>query len=255
MRGSLLGAMMLTGITVAWPAAAQAPAVTLVAVQSPQDRRNFEAGILDSTGGPVFQSIQRLFPAEYNRLIDKIFKAAAPHLGDNAALLRAGQVAMADFFKRKMPDAVNAPLPALAAINQSQLDLVKALRKDHATACAQYLDAGFDGTTTLPLPLQQKAMGVSILMLEAAKAGSERPRDRSRGSLDEEAAVAWVAKMAEVEPSPIIQKMLDDDAAQAAATPDQNCQMGIAIYAAIAELPREQAAKMTAYLLKSGMEP
>ncbi len=90
---------------------------------------------------------------------------------------------MTAFFKRRMPGIINAPAPELAAITQSQMNLLRALRKNHSLVCAQYVNEGFDGTTTLPLALQQKVLGVSILMLEAAKSGSNRAKDRSRGKL------------------------------------------------------------------------
>lgn len=255
MRQFLLIAIALGSVAVAQPVSAQKSARAPAAAQLAQDRRNFEAGMLDSAGGPVLQTIRRLYPTEYEKFIDENFNAARRNLGDEAALRRVGTTTIASFFRRKISDVVNAPAPVLARINSRQLDLVRALRKDQAQACAQYVNAGFDGTTELPLPLQQRATGISIAILEAAKEGSRRPRDRSRGAMDTDAAVAWLDKIVQVEPSPAIHKMMDDEAAQQAATPDQTCQMGIAIYAAIAELPAEQAAKMTAYMLKSSMEP
>lgn len=255
MRGLLPVVVTSFSLAAASPLPAQVQLSALVVLQSAQDRLNFEAGILDSAGGVLFQTIKRLFPAEYEALIKEQMKAAAPHLGDDAALIRAAQGPMTNFWKRKMPDIINAPAPALVAINQGQLNLVRALRKGHVAACAQYVDQGFDGTIALPPALQRQAAGVSILMLEAAKSGRERPRDKSRGALDEGAAVAWMEKFEKVEPSETIRKMLDEDSDSTAATPDQTCQMGIAIHAAIAELPPEQAAKMTAHLLKASMEP
>ncbi|MBA3678448.1 MAG: hypothetical protein H0W74_13780 [Sphingosinicella sp.] len=62
-------------------------------------------------------------------------------------------------------------------------------------------------------------------------------------------------KVKEVDPSKMVQRILEDDAAQVAATPDQTCQMGIVVYGGIAKLPLEQAATVAAFMLKSGMEP
>ncbi|MBA3678563.1 MAG: hypothetical protein H0W74_14440 [Sphingosinicella sp.] len=52
--------LLSINIVAAILAAAQ-PAAALAGAVSVQDRRNFEAGLLDSPNGPVYQTIRRFF--------------------------------------------------------------------------------------------------------------------------------------------------------------------------------------------------
>ncbi len=250
-RGRWIGraalvAIALVSVTATSPVSARKVSDT----ERAQMRRDFEAGMMDSRGGLVFQTIRRLFPADYEKLLKENMKSIERHGDDEAGLRRAIGATLAKFYERKMPDAINASAPLLVKLNLSQLDLVRSFRKDHVQACAEYVENGAVSETNLTPAVQDKVIAVSIATLEAAKSGSERPRDRNRGKMDDDIAVAWMEKVHEIETSEFIEKMFGEETTQEAATPAENCRMGIAIYGAVAAMPTEQAAKMAAILLK-----
>lgn len=248
-RGRWIGRATLVAAFVGTTTTAPVSARKVSDTERAQMRRDFEAGMMDSRGGAVFQAIRRLFPADYEKLLKENMKSIERHGDDEAALRQAIGATLATYYERKMPDAINASVPHLVKLNQRQLDLVRSLRKDHVDACAEYVVNGAVSETKLTTAVQDKVVAVSIATLEAAKSGSERPRDRSRGKMDDDIAVAWMEKMQEIETSEFIDKMFGEETAQDAA-PAENCQMGIAIYGAVAAMPTEQAARMAAILLK-----
>ncbi|MBA3678268.1 MAG: hypothetical protein H0W74_12845 [Sphingosinicella sp.] len=248
----ILAASVLSGLAMASPVQAQ-PVPAAPASMNAKELQLFENGLLAAPTGPLFAALKQLYPREYGTLLDEMGALTLARLGDPAKLRAIGPDAMAKVFQRKTPDVINAPPLMLAKINQGQLDLIRALKAGHPRECAQFVMTGFDAQTVLPPTLHAKAVGVSVATLEAAKAGRELPRDPSRGSLNEQARRAWLAKMKEVAPSARIGQIIMDDAAQQSATAEEKCQVGEAIYTAIEKLPPEQAANIGAFMLAQSL--
>lgn len=244
----ILAASILSSLAVMSPAVAQNAPVA-PAPMTAEDLRLFEDGLLKAPSGPVYAAMKRLYPQEYDTLLKEMVAMAIARANDPAQLRSVASEAIARVFQRKMPDVINAPTERLARINRGHLDLIRALKPGHPRECAQYVMTGFDAQTVLPPELHAKTVAISVLTLEAAKAGSGRARDASRGSLNEGARLAWLAKMKEVAPSERIGQIIMDDAAQQNASAEEKCLLGEAIYAAIDKLPPEQGVNISAFML------
>lgn len=213
-------------------------------------RAGFEEGIMRSPGAPLFHSLKRNFPAEYEPFLDRMFTEVLAAGGSEADAHRVGFEGMRRFFIQKLGDVVNAPAEKLIALNAAQLALVKTLAVEDRALCAEYVSTGFRAGTRLPAAAERGSVEVSLRMIEAAAAGARAPRDGSRGHVAEKAAAAFVAEVLKIDPS--LQPLLVDEAAHAKAPPERICAFGDAIYTAIGKLPVGTGADISAFLLLQG---
>lgn len=241
-------ALILIGLLAAPAAAAQAPAPAATAAQ----RASFERDLLRGNGGATFAAIKAGFPQDYQAMLADMTRQALAARGDRAALARIGFQAMRGFYASKLRDILNAPSPALIAFNARELAFVNRLSGQDKALCHMYVMTGFSPGTSVPAAAQPDMREVGLAMVAAAKAGSGRPTDPQRGKLSPADAAAWSAAITALDPSEAMRKYLSGEQTQVS-DPTTGCRMGTAVYQAIAGLPAEQAARITAYLIGSSL--
>ena len=227
---------------------ARSPASKPAPADPARFRALFEQGIAQSPGGPIFASIKVNFPADYARMIDEMIPRVQQNIDDHAALRQIGFEATQKLFLRKVPDLVNAPAATLLELNRRQLAFTRNLQGDDVRACAEYSMSGFGAETQLSAAREAELTAIGAFTIGTAKAGADRARDASRAALDPQAAALWYGRVTEIEPSAEMKALLSDEALLAKATPEQQCRLGIAIYAAIAAMPEEAGANVAAFL-------
>lgn len=217
---------------------------------------DLEKGIMSSPGATAIAAVKRYYPDQYRLLLEEMLAKVKASDGSVAAAHLIGAQAMRAFMLRRGPELINAPAALLNRINSRQLELMRGMGRDQVALCAEYATTGFTGNRPLPEPYLSQAGALSVLFIEASRAGADRPREAGRGTLSNEDAVAWYQAVQRVGTA---QDVLDAMAGAGtdSATPapqDVNCRMGIAVYAAIDALPPEQAARVAAYFLQEGMK-
>jgi hypothetical protein len=231
------------------PAAAQsAPAAAPTAAQ----RAEFETGLLGASSGAIFRAIKREFPQDYEAMLTDMLRQAMASSEDVAALERVGFNAVRTFYVTRLREILNAPAPALNAYNARELALLKTLSEQDKALCSMYATTGFQPGTQVPPAVQPAMLDVGLAMIGAAKAGIGRPVDPQRGHMAAEDGTALVAKLRELDPSETMRRYLAGDQT-AIADPVEGCRVGIVLYTAIAALPAEQSARVTANIIQSSL--
>jgi hypothetical protein len=213
------------------------------------DRPAFETELKFSAGGEVFRAIEARYPDDYRMLIDQIYRDAAAHPGDRAALAASGKRLLGAFYRRRAQGLANAPAPLLNAINARQLALIRRIAREDEKLCADFASSLFIGRFDLPASYQQEASALAAAIVEAAKAGETAPPDPRRKGLADDAASAWYAQLLRDEPSGGIRTAIAADGGEPTGTPEMQCRVGAAIYASIDKLAPEQAADVAAFFL------
>jgi hypothetical protein len=213
---------------------------------------DLERGILSSQGGVTFAAVRRHYPDEYRVLLETMLARIRETDGSFAAGHLIGAQAMREFMARRAPELVNAPAALLNRINAGQLELIRGLGRDQVALCAEYATTGFTGRTPVPEPYLSQAATLSVLFIEASRAGADRPRKAGRGMLAEADAGAWYAALQRIGTPRDLLDALTRAGTSPPPSQDVNCRLGIAVYAAIQELPSEQAARVSAFFLQEG---
>ena len=211
---------------------------------------DLEKGLKSSPAAPAMAAVKRYYPEEYRLMLEEMLARIKASDGSFAAAHLIGAESMRAFMLRRVPELVNAPPALLNRINRGQLELMRSLAGNQVGLCAEYATTGFTGKTPLPAPYLAQTGALSVLMIEASRAGADRPREAGRGTLNNEDAVAWYQAVHRVGTA---KDVIDAFEANGPPSPDMSCRMGIAVYAAIDALPSEQAARLSAYFFKTAM--
>ena len=216
------------------------------------DRVAFERGMASTDRAGLYARMKRDFPDDYEAMIRKVLAQAKASGGNREVMQQAGFTAMRDFYKAKLSAIVNAPAPVLNDFNARELGFVRKLAARDAGLCRTYVMSGFSPSTALPADLHVDMAQIGIGMMAAAKAGAGRPVDPARGQPPSGDFPVWFDKMRELDPSDEMRRFLAGDQS-AAADPATGCRLGRILYQAIAALPSEQSARITAYLIASSV--
>jgi hypothetical protein len=217
-----------------------------------QQRADFERGLLGSDGNPTFRMIKAAFPLDYDAMVVDLLRKAVASGGNPAVMERAGFDAIRFFYKERMPEILNAPASFLNAHNARELDLLRALSQRDPVLCNMYATSGFSPGTSVPPDMTPLMVRAGTALIDAAKAGVGRPVDPQRGAISEADGAAWFAKMRELDPSEAMAGFLSGGQT-GNLNPDDGCRIGLKVYEAIAALPSEQSARITAYVIKSSL--
>jgi hypothetical protein len=216
---------------------------------APIGRARFEAEIRTLPGAALFDAIERNYPDEYRALIDTMYRQSAAHPGDPELSKTLRTRSIIQFYKRRTGGLANAPAPALNRINARQLALIRALARDDVALCAEFATTAFIGKFDLPASYQPRASALGILMVEAAKLGESQAQDPNRKALAEEDGSRWYESLLRIEPSREVEAAIAGEDSEGIGTPEMQCRIGLALYAAIEKLAPEQAANVAAYFL------
>ena len=215
---------------------------------------DLEQGMLKSPGASTIIAVKKYYPAEYPGLLEEMLRRVKASDGSFGAALLIGAEVMRAFMLRHGPDLVNAPPDLLNRINGRQLEMVRGMVRDQVSLCAEYATTGFTGRRALPEPYLSQSAALSVLMIEASRAGADRVREPGRGALSDPDALAWYEALQRIgTPRDVIDAMGRPEGSPPVSE-DLSCRLGIAVYAAINALPSDQAARVSAYFLNEGMK-
>lgn len=237
----------------AMPAMQAAEAQTRPRVASPAqrslDRADFERGLRMSEGASVLGAIERYYPADYRRLVDRMFAEAEAVYPDRQQMTAVGMRTMQGFIAEKLPDIVNAPAGELLALNDRQIELLRGLRTLDPRLCAVAIRGELRDPTSIPIAARALAARVSLALIEAAGAGSRAARQPGRNDFNPADLQAWVAAIQEIDPSGATERVYASPAAMAGAAPASLCDAGIVIQEAVRNLPRETGGNLVAMFM------
>jgi hypothetical protein len=156
---------------------------------------------------------------------------------------------MRGFIRSKLSMIERAPAADLRALGAAYAALVHVLQRDDTGLCARFATAGFQPSDTLS-PAAMRAMAhINAVQVHAMRHAEIAPVP-ARGALAQPDAAAFMAAVAKENPA--APALLQDQAKLNAASDDEKCAVGIAIYDAVAALPEAQAANLTAFLIVNG---
>jgi hypothetical protein len=248
------GILLLLALSASAALAAPPPSPTGRAGLAAMTVADLEKGMLRSEGAQLMLAVKANYPAEYPLLLEEILRRIKASDGSFAASHLIGAQVMRAFMKRHSPELINAPPEMLKRINARQLELIRGLARDHVALCAEYATTGFTGRTPLPQPYLSQAGALSVMFIEASKAGAGRPSETGRGTLAVQDAQAWVDAVRRIGTSQDVLDALGHAGDSPPPPQDVSCRIGVAVYAAIDALPVEQAGRIAAYFLQEGMK-
>ncbi|HMJ93150.1 MAG TPA: hypothetical protein VK472_03520 [Allosphingosinicella sp.] len=216
------------------------------------DRTAFERGLFSADPAGLYARLKRDFPADYEAMIRELLVQAKASGGSKPVMEQAGFRSIRAFYASRLSAIVNAPASVLNDFNARELNFVKKLAAQDLALCRTYVMTGFSAGTAVPGNLVVDMGQVGLGMIAAAKAGSGRPVDPQRGQIPSADMEPWFGKMRELDPSDEMRRFLTGDQSPAA-DPATGCRLGTALYQAIAALPSEQSARITAYLIASSI--
>ena len=252
-RCFLLALAMSAGTASAAPPAAPGASADRAAIAA-MTVADLERGLLSSPGGSTIVAVKKHYPAEYPALLGEMLARVKASDGSFAAAHLIGAEVMRAFMLRHGPEAVNAPPALLNRINGRQLEMMRGMGRDQVSLCAEYATTGFTGRRPLPEPYLSQAAALSVLLIEAARAGADRAREPGRGALTDADALAWYEAVQRIGTPQDVLEAMGRPEGSPPATEDLGCRTGIAVYAAIDALPSDQAARVVAYFLNEGMK-
>lgn len=212
-------------------------------------RATFERGMRSSAGGAVLVALERNFPQDARRLIDRLYADAAANRGNLDAVLPRAAQAMIDVLRSRAAELANGPAPALVRIVRLKRDLVEQMRQQDIALCGRFSVQDPGQGIVMPPALRDRARQISIAMIDAAGAGSRAPRVAGRGSLSEPDRQAYVAALQRGDPGGELVVLIGDPVALRAASPERQCGVGLLLYQAVLDLPEERAGNVAAALL------
>jgi hypothetical protein len=197
---------------------------------------------------PILGALKRHFPAEHAELSASL--AGKPAAETRRLVYRA----MLQFQRNHADEILGAPDKTLLALEATQARLLEAIAARDTGLCAKLGDRGFWGAeaqAAAPPPGIEK---YGAELIEAAAAGQDKA---GAGDPDVKDLNAWIAGAERLAPGVQVERMLTDAQARAAASPQQLCTAMIALHKAVAGLPVEQGARISAMMLGSllMMEP
>lgn len=215
----------------------------------PAGQSQFKAEPRGTPEQDVVRAIEHHYPGELRMLIEALQDEAAAHPGDSDSREKLQTRAIASFYKSKAAQIANAPAAMLNDINRRQLALIRLLAGDDPALCAEFATTAFVGRFDLPAWYQERASALGVLMIEASKAGEMRPADPERGRLTEGDAALWYEELLRTEPGDSAPGPTEIVGGDTTGTPEMQCRVGVATYAAIDKIAPDQAANVAAFLL------
>jgi len=183
------------------------------------------------------------YPADYRAYLASLSEITDRHGADEAG--RAATTRLRSFIAGKVEAIANAPVADLDALADANLASLLRLREAGAPLCAAFVRDGAQGERVPPAALQ--AIGLAnALQFRAARHG-EGPQRVARGQLSEADGAQWFLAIRQLDPA-VSERINSNQAGRG--TAEERCATGIALYRAAAALPPEQAANITAHLVR-----
>ena len=191
----------------------------------------------------TIRAFRQYYPRDYQAFLTTLTEIENREGGEAAD--RAALARLRDFIAGKAEAIASAPAAELDALADANLATLLRLRQAGAPLCAAYLRDGAQGERLPPAALATVGEA-NALQFRAARRGESRQRVQ-RGRLSVADGASWFLRIRAIDPT--LARAINDGSIEHG-TPEQRCAAGIALYRAAAELPPEQAANVTAHLVR-----
>ena len=207
-----------------------------------------EEGILATPGAEnLWAAIKEEYPDDFTDLI-----ARAQELDLNAddyedLSRQVGAVWSQEFFARIGADSVKAPAAELLEWSGAESELYQTLQRSAPDQCGAMTMGEWvmidDGNVRATAAIAKR----NEALVRASAAGRDNPQ--TYDAPDEADFNRLGDAIASTGIAPELQAALGSDAAMAALSPEEQCQVGVAVYTGLSALPDEQEPEMAAYML------
>jgi len=197
---------------------------------------------LGATIGAFRESYPDHYAAFLNRLVE-IENSEGAEAADRAALPDLRR-----FIAAKSEAIASAPAAELAAVADAMAAVVTTLQRISIPLCARFVTRGAQGER-LPEAALASVGALNALQFRAARHGEGAGRV-ARGPLGEADGAAWFTRIRALDPA--LAERLNGRAVEQPGEQAQ-CETGMALYRAAAELPDEQSANVTAHLVRQSV--
>lgn len=213
-----------------------------------QESAAIERGIFSNPGTrDLWQIIKTEYPQDFDALISQL-RAIEPAKREDDEVVKAvaGQW-LQEFFATVGPDAIKAPADELLAWSAAEHELYATLQRGAVPQCAGMTMGQFVVIDERNAAATAAVTRRNAAMIRAASAGKRNPQ--VYGEPDDAAFLRYGDAIAATGIDPQLHATLGSEAAMQALTPAQQCELGVAIYAALTALPDDVEPEMAAYML------
>ncbi|MDC8753318.1 hypothetical protein OIK40_01525 [Erythrobacter sp. sf7] len=193
----------------------------------------------------MFYVLKEKYPSDYEALISG-FSEKVRGGASGAEINVYAHSFMRSFAKSSKKDFSAAPQQNLIEVLEKHVPLLDALSKDSSSICAEFVTTGLGPGRQLSTPTLEAMAEVVSLQIKAAAAGRDSPAPRQPPSDSD-----WEQVGSAMLEYGTLEEELNSLANQTYSTlpVDRQCEVGKALYRAMASLPPEGAARMAAYVL------
>ncbi len=213
-----------------------------------QDRAAIEKGILETPGAEeLWRTIKAEYPQEFDELVSRVQALDFSERLDQSKAEEIGAAWLREFFSKIGPDTVKAPAEELITWSKVEHELYATLQRSAVVECGKmamgqwiYID---DGNAAATAAIARR----NAAMVRASAAGRDNPQVYEEPS--EAAFIRLGDSIAATGIDPSLQATLGSDAAMAALSAEQQCELGVAVYKGLTDLPDDVEPQMAAYML------
>lgn len=215
---------------------------------SPEDEAAaIERDILATPGAEtLWRTIKDEYPQEFDALVSDVQALDWVEQRDTARVEQIGADWLRAFFIKIAPDAVKAPGPELIAWRAAEYDLYATLQRGAVAQCASMTMGDWimieqdNAAATAAIARRNTAM------VRASAAGRDDPQIYAEP--DEAAFQQFGDAIAATGIVPELQAALASDAQMLALSPAEQCEVGVAVYAGLTNLPDTIEPQLAAHM-------
>ncbi len=195
----------------------------------------------------MYGTMQAEFPEDYERFKDTMVEVVQDR-GSSTDAFNAGKRFMQLFMQRNAEQFRSAPTPALLAARDASISTINLLALEGDSLCAHCAMSGLNpGDRPSPQALREAGEATSAVLLAVA-AGRDNPVER--GDPTEADINAYVDALSRLGMSDArIDDFLQGAFALMRESDAVQCEEGLRVYRALAQLPDESAARISAVML------
>lgn len=232
---------------IVWIAAASA--VLAACSLSPEaDAAAIEADILSTPGSEeLWSAIKLEYPEDFAALVAQIQALDFSERRDATKVEQVGATWLRRFFDRITADAVRAPAAELVQWSLEERQLYRTLQANAENECAAMTMGEWIFVDQSNIPVSRAIARRNAAMVRASAAGKRDPQDYGEPS---DAAFGRLGdSIAATGLRPELQATLGSNEAMLALTRQEQCEIGVAVYSGLSNLPDDVEPQMAAYML------
>ena len=196
----------------------------------------------------LFVAMKAKFPNDYERLKSEI--VAKLETGESGAVLRAHSFAfMRTFMSNHKSDIAKAPSTSLTMLRDAQLAVGEAIRSENVDMCGRFVMTGLSQSDRPSAQANRVLGNLGVAQLDAASEGIAHPISRKTTVMSDADGIALLNQMQRNGLTDEQLKIFASEDGLSKALPAVQCEIGLRMLRAVAMLPKEQADRLSAYMI------